>query len=109
MISTMPIFLLGRARMRLSVLLATEQRPLGLGHVSSKSNTLKSTKLNTNTLVSSAITHLSCLSLTARTSLLQLVSTTHFMTAELIGPLTVVPYHHFVLRVPGSLAAADNR
>jgi hypothetical protein len=66
-ISTVPYFLLGMAIMRLSVWLATEHNPIVFWQVSSKSNTLKSDKLKTNTLVSNARTQRSGLSRTALT------------------------------------------
>lgn len=51
MISTVPIFLLGYAKIRVYFKLDIVANPLGLGHVYMDSKTLKSAKLNTNILV----------------------------------------------------------
>lgn len=59
-----------------------EQSPFGLGHVSIESSMRKSAKLNMKILVSSTITHLSILILTALTSDLQLVSIIHLRMAK---------------------------
>jgi hypothetical protein len=66
-ISTVPIFLLGYARIRFYFKLLIVASPFGLGHVYMDYKTLKSAKLKTNILVSNTIIHLSGFILTAFT------------------------------------------